>query len=199
MTTMLLIRHGEIVRPRDTSNFDEAPLSLRGRDQMAALVNAWPADRPSALYASPLLRAMESAEILADAFGLPIVVRPCLREWAADVMGIPQPEYESLEARAWDDLTFVPPSGESLEMAARRGRACLESVAEHHEDDTIVVVGHGTLFSLMTASLRGERPTAAYKASIGFAHAAVLQAGSAMFLVRDFGPHGVARGESKPL
>jgi broad specificity phosphatase PhoE len=166
---------------------------------MAALAAAWPEDRPTALYASPLLRAMESAELLADAFRLPIVVRPCLREWAPDVTGIPQPDYEALEAQAWDDLTFVPPSGESLEMAARRGRACLESIAAHHEEDSIGVVGHGTLFSLLTAPLQARRPSPAYKASIGFAHTATVRAGSALALARDFGPPGVTPRDSKPL
>lgn len=186
MTTVVLVRHGEIVRPKDTSDFDPAPLTPRGRDQLLALASHWPADPPSALYSSPLRRAMESAEVLSDRFRLPIIVRPCLREWTADTTGIPQAEYVALEARAWEDLTYVPPSGESLEMASRRARTCIEGIARAHEDDTIAILGHGTLFSLFTSAIAHRRPTAAYKGSIGFAHAAVLQAGSRFSLVRDF-------------
>lgn len=199
MTTVVLIRHGEIVRPTDTSNFDPAPLTPAGRAQLLALAEHWPVDRPSALYSSPLRRAMESAEVLTDAFHLPIIVRTCLREWTADTTGIPQPEYLSLEGRAWEDLTFVPPGGESLEMAARRARTCIEGIAGGHGDETIAIMGHGTLFSLFTSAVKHQRPTAAYKASIGFGHAALLQAGSTFTLLRDFAPYGIRRADSKPL
>jgi len=191
-TTLVLVRHGEIVRPTDTSNFDLAPLTERGRAQIAALAAAWPVDRPVALYASPLRRAIESARVFEEAFGLPIIVRPCLREWAPDTSGIPQPDYLALEARSWEDLDYVPPSRESLRMAAERGRACVEGVARDHDRDTVVVMGHGTLFSLLTASLKGVPPTAAYKASVGFGHAAILRAGSVLRLVRDFAPYGTS-------
>ena len=35
--TLVLVRHGEIVRPAHTSNFDRAPLSEDGESQMRAL------------------------------------------------------------------------------------------------------------------------------------------------------------------
>jgi len=189
-TTLVLVRHGEIVRPADTSNFDPAPLSDRGRRQVEALVDAWPVDRPAALYASPLLRAMQSASVLGEAFGLPTIIEPCLREWAADVTGVPQPEYVALEERAWQDLGWVPPNGESLSMAAERGRDCIDAIGKAHPGSTVAVMGHGTLFSLLAAELRGIRPTPEYKASIGFAHAAILSSGSRLRLLKDFARYG---------
>ncbi|MGQ0796663.1 MAG: histidine phosphatase family protein [Methanobacteriota archaeon] len=190
--TLVLVRHGEIVRPTDTSNFDPAPLTDRGRAQIAALAAAWPVEPPAALYASPLRRAIESAQVLAEAFGLPIVVRPCLQEWSPDASGIPQAAYLALEAGAWADLNLVPPGGESLRMAGARARTCVEHVARDRPDGTSVLMGHGTLFSLLTASLKAARPTAAYKASVGFGHAAILGAGSGLRLVRDFAPYGTS-------
>jgi broad specificity phosphatase PhoE len=189
-TTIVLVRHGEIVRPTDTSNFDPAPLSEAGRRQIEALARAWPLEAPDALYSSPLRRAVESAQVFAGTFGLPVLLRDCLREWAADTSGIPQADYVALEARAWADLDFVPPSGESLRMAGARGHACVEDLARGHDGDTVVAMGHGTLFSLLTSALRSVPPTAAYKASVGFAHAAVLRAGSGLSLVQDFRPYG---------
>ena len=192
MTTLVLIRHGEIQRPTDTSNFDPAPLTDRGRSQVEGLVDHWPADPPKVLYASPLLRAIQSAQVLGDRFGLPTIINPCLREWAADATGIPQPEYVALEDRAWADLAWVPPSGESLAALGPRARACLEAIAQAHPGETVAVVGHGTHFSVVTAELRGVRPTEEYKASIGFAHAAILASGSSLRLVRDFARYGPA-------
>lgn len=189
--TLVLVRHGEIVRPPYTSNFDRAALSERGEAQIHALAQAWPANRPAAVFASPLRRSIESALLLADAFGLSISKRPCLKEWSPDDSGIPQPEYIALERKAWADLTFVPPSKESLGQAATRGRRCLEDIAKALEGTTAAVVGHGTLFTLIMSDLKRERPTEASKNAIGFASAAILEAGSDLRLIQDFRTYSV--------
>ena len=90
--TLVLVRHGEIIRPPYTSNFDRAPLSRRGEEQIRILAGTWPADRPSAIFTSPLRRSIESAIILADVFGLSMSKRPCLKEWSADDSGISSPQ-----------------------------------------------------------------------------------------------------------
>ena len=185
--TLVLIRHGEIVRPAYTSNFDRAPLSTWGEAQIRALSQAWPVERPTAIFASPLRRSVESALLVAEAFGLSIMKRPRLKEWSADDAGIPQPEYKALERRSWADFDFVPPSRESLGQAAIRGLQCIEGIAEEVDGSTAAVVGHGTLLSLVTATLKGERPTEAYKDSIQFASAAIVETGTNLRLVRDFG------------
>ena len=190
--TLVLVRHGEIVRPMDTSNFDRAPLSARGEAQMRALAAAWPASLPSAVFASPLRRSVESALLLANEFGLSISKRPCLKEWSADESGIPQPEYMALERRAWADPEFLPPSKESLAQAAQRGRRCIEQIAKAVDGTTAAVVGHGTVFALVTSALKGERATEAHKNSIGFASAAIVEAGSELRLVSDFRTYGVS-------
>jgi broad specificity phosphatase PhoE len=189
--TLVLVRHGEIIRPPYTSNFDRAPLSERGERQIRGLARAWPSDHPSAVFASPLRRSIESAIILSGEFGLSISKRPCLKEWSADESGIPQPEYAALEKKAWADLDFIPPSKESLAQAAERSRHCLQSIANLDAGGTVAVAGHGTLFSLVTASLKGERPSEAYKNSIGFAAAAIVEAGSDLRLVSDFRTYGL--------
>jgi probable phosphoglycerate mutase len=190
--TLVLVRHGEIVRPIGTSNFDRAPLSDRGHRQVEALAASWPADPPARTYASPLRRSIETAIILSEAFGARILKRPCLREWSADDSGIPQPEYKALETRAWADLDFVPPAKESLAMAAIRTRTCLEAIGSENEGRTVAVSGHGTLFSLVLSEIKGIRPDEAYKNSIGYATAAILEAGSGLRLIRAFASYGRA-------
>jgi broad specificity phosphatase PhoE len=188
--TLVLVRHGEIVRPPDTSNFDRAPLSELGEEQIRELARTWPVEPPRTIFASPLRRSVESAVILASAFRIPLTKRPCLKEWTPDESDLPQDAYKALERRCWADLNFVPPSQESLAQAAARGGRCVREVAAGMEEVTAAVVGHGTLFSLVAAQLKGERPTEAHKNSIGFANAAVLEAGSDLRLVRDFRRYG---------
>lgn len=192
--TLVLVRHGEIVRPAYTSNFDRAPLSPRGESQMRELAEAWPVDVPAAVYTSPLRRSIESAILLADAFHIAASKRPCLKEWSPDESGIPQDEYKALEHKAWANPDSIPPSKESLAQAAARGRRCIEEIAATIDRGTCAIVGHGTLFSLVTATLKGQRPTEDYKSSIGFAHAAIVEAGSGLRLVRDFRRYSPAVG-----
>ena len=188
--TLVLVRHGEIVRPAHTSNFDRAPLSEDGESQMRALTRTWPVNRPTAIFASPLRRSIESALLLAEAFHVLITKRPCLKEWSADESGIPQPEYKELERRAWADFDFLPPSKESIAHAVVRGRRCIEGIAKEVDGSTAAIVGHGALFSLVTSALKGDRPTEAYKDSIPFASAAILESSSDLRLVRDFQVYG---------
>jgi broad specificity phosphatase PhoE len=121
-----------------------------------------------------------------------------LREWSADDSGIPQEEYKALERRAWADFEFVPPGRESLAEAMTRARECLEEIAEATDGSTAAVVGHGTMFSLVTASLKGDRPTEAYKDSIGFAAAAIVESGSGLRLIQDFRNYPGAEGSTLP-
>ncbi|HYT00475.1 MAG TPA: histidine phosphatase family protein [Thermoplasmata archaeon] len=186
------MRHGEIVRPIGTSNFDRAPLSDLGRRQIEALAAAWPVNPPTRVYASPLRRSIETAIVLSERFKAQIMKRPCLREWSADDSGIPQPEYKALEMRAWQDLDFVPPVKESLSMAAVRGRDCLQMIGSENEGRTVAIAGHGTLFSLVLSEIKGSRLDEAYKDSIGFGNAAIVEAGSGLRLVREFAAYGRA-------
>ncbi|TLZ58374.1 MAG: histidine phosphatase family protein [Methanobacteriota archaeon] len=117
---LVLIRHGEIVRPRDTSNFDRAPLSSEGWRQMNRVATEWPFAKPTAVYSSDLLRSVQSATILQTLFHIPLEKRDCLREWTADPADLAQPAYMDLERRAWRDLDWLPPGGESLVMAGDR-------------------------------------------------------------------------------
>ena len=188
--TLVLVRHGEIVRPPYTSNFDRAPLSVRGGRQIRELARAWPVERPVALIASPLRRAIECAIVFSEEFSLKLSKRACLKEWSPDESGIPQDEYKALERTCWANLDYVPPSKESLSQAALRGRRCVEEIAAEVDGKTAAIVGHGTLFSLVTAALKGEPPTEAHKESIGFGYAAIVAAGSELRLISDFRRYG---------
>jgi len=182
---LVLIRHGEIVRPT-TSNFDRAPLSSEGWRQINRLATEWPTAKPSRAYSSDLLRAVQTATILQTAFHVPLEKRECLREWTADPADLPQAEYMELERAAWRDLGWVPPGGESLAMAGERVLRCLDGIVARHHGNTVAAVGHGSLFSQFTSRLKGERPTESYKNTIPFAGVAVVAHGDAWRLVSDF-------------
>jgi phosphohistidine phosphatase len=67
--TVLLVRHGDALPSRTAD--PERILSLRGRDQTRALARAMKAHglSPTSFVSSPLVRAVQTAEILAASIG----------------------------------------------------------------------------------------------------------------------------------
>ncbi len=185
-SVLVLVRHGAIVRPANTSNFDRAPLSSEGWRQMSRLATEWPFAKPTAVYSSDFLRAVQSATVLQTAFHLPLERRQCLREWTANPADLPQDVYMELEHRAWQERAWVPPSGESLAMAEDRAAKCLDEIARSHHGQTAAVVGHGALFAQFTARVKQEPPTEAYKNTIPTGGCAVVAHGDVWRLVSDF-------------
>lgn len=112
--TLLIIRHGEtplnvarVMQPADT------PLSERGHAQAAALARRLQAGQPVApagIVSSDLPRALQTAEAIARACGLPVLTTPLLHER----------NFGDLRGRLYDSLGFdplastdAPPGGES--------------------------------------------------------------------------------------
>ena len=185
-TTMVLVRHGEIIRPEGTSNFDQAPLSSRGEQQVATLAHHWPAPAPDIVITSDLLRSVQTGRILGAILGVPLDLRVGLREWTPDEGNLPQREFLALEERCWKDLDFVPPSGERLVDAQGRIDRTLRDIARSHRGGVVAVAGHGALFSLFTAATQGVRPTRERKNAVPFAGYALVRYRSRFELVSDF-------------
>ena len=82
MTLLLLIRHGEndFMQRRLTGRTAGISLNAKGRQQAQTLADALTHAPIKAIYASPLERAVETAQPLALAHGLEIQIRPALIE-----------------------------------------------------------------------------------------------------------------------
>ena len=81
MPILLLIRHGEndfVKQSRLPGRMPGIHLNEHGREQAAALAESLKKMPLRAIYASPLERAVETAEPLAQALGLAIQLRPGL-------------------------------------------------------------------------------------------------------------------------
>lgn len=155
--TIYLVRHGETEWNREEriQGHLDSPLTPKGRHQARAagrLLGRLIEDPAAlALYASPLGRARQTADIVADALGLgaqPWRHDERLKEitWG-DWDGRTHAEIEARwpggldrrEARHW---TAVPPGGESYAMLASRVESWLKSLSGH---ECRVLVAHGTL------------------------------------------------------
>jgi broad specificity phosphatase PhoE len=140
VTTILLARHGETDWNREGrwQGWADPPLNDTGRAQARALA-AQLRDVPfDAVYASDLRRAFETAEIVAEPHGVPVVADPGLRE---------------IDVGSWSGLTRTEleerfpdgdrPDGESRAEHAARVLAAVERIARDHHDDRVLLVTHG--------------------------------------------------------
>ena len=136
MTTLLLVRHGETDWNAEgrLQGHTDRPLSDYGRRQARRLAEELEGEELEAIYSSDLARAHETAEIVGERLGLPIVLEPDLREkdWGT---------WEGLNAVERDRVEFV---GESTEAHQERMLQALRRIAERHPGDgRVLVVTHG--------------------------------------------------------
>jgi broad specificity phosphatase PhoE len=136
MTTLLLVRHGETDWNAEgrLQGHTDRPLSDYGRRQAQQLAGELEDEELEAIYSSDLARARETAEIVGERLGLPVVLDPDLREkdWGT---------WEGLNAVERDRVEFV---GETTEAHQERMLRALRRIAERHPGDRrVLVVTHG--------------------------------------------------------
>ena len=150
-TRVLAIRHGETawnVDSRIQGQLD-VPLNEIGRWQAHRLALAVSDEGIDAVYASDLLRAMQTAQAVASGTGREIVTDAGLRERGFGVFeGLTyaeiQQRYPEMSER-WRrrDPTFGAPGGETLRDFFDRSVATVTRLALAHPGQTIAVVSHG--------------------------------------------------------
>ena len=163
-TRIIAIRHGETawnVDNRIQGQLD-IPLNDRGRWQAGRAAEVL-ADEPiTAIYASDLLRALETAQAVATAVGLPITNDVGLRERSFGVFqGHSFVEIEARlpeQALRWRkrDPAFVPEGGECLNDFRDRVIACVDSLAARHPGELIAIVAHGGVMDVLYRAATGQ-------------------------------------------
>jgi len=164
MPLLLLIRHGE----KDFVKTGKLPgqsagihLNERGQKQAQALGEALKVVPIKALYASPLERAMETAEPVAQARKLQIIQEPGLRD--ANVGKWQGKSLKSLRlTKAWRVVQSSPsrfqfPEGESFMDLQTRIVNALEGIIRKHNKpkDIVAVVFHADPIKLAVAHFLG--------------------------------------------
>ena len=147
MTALLLVRHGETDWNADgrLQGQTDRPLSDYGRRQARELAEQLAEEKLEAIYASDLARARETAEIVGERLGLPVLLEPDLREkdWGT---------WEGLTSVERDRVEFA---GESTEAHQERILRALRRISERHPGDgRVLVVTHGgSMRRVQTAAL----------------------------------------------
>ena len=165
-TRIFLIRHGATTLSAEDrfAGATDVPLSAEGRQQAGRLAERLGNIPVAAVYASPLGRTMETANILAAPHKLEVQQRDGLREishghWEQLTRHDVEEKFPA-EAAAWeeDPYTFAPAGGESGLAVTARALPALIEIVRRHEGCPVIVVSHKATIRLLLSSLLGFDP-----------------------------------------
>jgi broad specificity phosphatase PhoE len=161
-----MVRHGATVLSAEDrfAGATDVALSDEGREQTQRLAERLSHEKIVGVFASPLGRTVETAQILAAPHDLEVQTRDGLREishgrWEQMTRREVEERFPE-EAAEWekDPYTFAPVGGESgLAVTARALPALIELVREH-PGQNILVVSHKATIRLLLSSLLGFDP-----------------------------------------
>ncbi|MCF3140646.1 histidine phosphatase family protein [Paenarthrobacter sp. AR 02] len=168
-TTFALVRHGQTDwnAERRLQGSTDIPLNDVGRGQARDAVAALSDRQWDVVVSSPLGRAAETAEIIAEGLGLTVsrLVPDLIERSFGPAEGLQAgPELEALR---------IPGGfrgGESDDDAATRGLAALESLASEFAGKRVLVVAHGTLIRLTLNRAIGRTLDSVQNAVLNLAH-----------------------------
>jgi alpha-ribazole phosphatase len=171
MTQLYLVRHGQTdwnVEGRYQGQTD-VPLNAAGRAQ-AELLSAQLAGVPfTAIYSSPLVRATETAKILARPSGLPVQCDARLREinlglWEGQLSTEIAAHYPAAWAeRRSDPLHARVPGGETVPEVAARLAEIANAIAQAHPAGPVLIVSHGLALSTLLCQAQRRSLAEAFK------------------------------------
>lgn len=163
--SLALIRHGQTEWNRELrlQGSSDIPLNDTGRGQARDAVNLLATEKWDAVVSSPLGRARETAQIIADGLGITLgsTYDLLIERDYGDGEGATAEEI----AERWPTKDF--PGLESEESVGDRGvRALAQIAADHGDDARVIVVAHGTLIRVTLQEVAGRPFESIHNAAI---------------------------------
>ena len=166
VTRLFLVRHGATSATQEDrfSGSSGAELSEDGRWQAARLGERLSHQNITAVYSSPLSRALDTARIIAEHCGLEPATRDGLREMGhGHWEGMKRRDVEeqfAAEYAAWeaDPFTFAPEGGESGLGVLARALPVIREIVTTHPGGRVLVVSHKATLRLVLSSLLAFDP-----------------------------------------
>lgn len=170
VTTLYLIRHGTTDKKDSDKTVKrykgslDIPLSERGIQQIRQLsdhIRMNCSEGFKAIYSSPLIRALKSAEIIAEPYSISPVVIADLRErsfgiWEGMTFTEIQEKYpDEFDAWANNPLKYSPLKGESTLAVRDRVIKALDEILSRHNGELIAIVAHGGVNRIILCHILG--------------------------------------------
>jgi len=165
MTELLCIRHGETDwnRQQRFQGQIDVPLNATGLAQAQRLAVRLAAEPPDLLISSDLQRALQTAQPLAQAWGLPLQPMRGLREQSFGILeGLTVAEIQQQHPVLWQQWLaqrgdFALPGGESLLQFHSRVLAAVNDLISANPGRRLVLVTHGGVLDMLWRSA-GQLP-----------------------------------------
>lgn len=156
MTNLILIRHGETswTAARRYQGHSDTELTSKGKQQIQLAAKTLKGYAIDVLYASPLKRAKQSAEIISKAVGKKVSHDTRLKElhfgnWEGKTAEELYRE-KNKSFRHWSRGKLInPEGGESIPAFRKRVRSFLKDCVTRHQGKTVAVVAHGGPIKMM--------------------------------------------------
>jgi broad specificity phosphatase PhoE len=164
MTRFILVRHGQTAWNREDRfrGQSDVPLDETGLAQATMTARRIAAEwAPVAVYSSPLHRARQTAQAIAQPLGLPVQPHAGLNDINFGLLqGLTVPQAADrwpLVVHDWFNAPHLAqlPEGETLAEISRRALAAVKDLAARHPDDAIVLVGHLVLNRVVLLGITG--------------------------------------------
>lgn len=164
MTTVYVFRHAEVVYPLDTQGRKlmyppDTHISVNGKKQFTSLMEILKNQGVvfDSVETSPYTRAVESAQILADVFGLkePVINSGLSDPHIPGWIGLPLSMQQELMDKG-EDIYMNPKSDdqEPYEQIAERMIEAFGDIVNKNEGKTVALVSHGDPIRLLMYRLK---------------------------------------------
>ena len=162
---LYFVRHGEstanLVQEFSNSGWKH-PLTKVGIEQARTAASGLSGLQVDRIYSSPVMRAVQTAQILAESLRAPLETNEALREWSVgNYEGTTDPAGWELHRQVQDDwfihgkLDRRMPGGESFYDIRERFVPFVEGLVRKGRgtDQSIILVGHGGLYMAMLPAI----------------------------------------------
>ena len=161
MTMLVLVRHATTGSTGTRlGGRTETPLDEGGRAQAAAAAERLSPLRFNAIYASPLARTLETAQIIAEPHGIDVQTDPGLLEveygrWTD------RPLKPLTRTTMWPVIQARPslvefPDGETIRAMQLRAVDAIEAIVARHPRGTVAAVSHADVIKAVIAFYLGQ-------------------------------------------
>jgi alpha-ribazole phosphatase len=127
----------------------DIPLNQIGLEQAAKAGQRLKNEKVAAIYSSDLLRAKQTAEIIARGHNLPVIIMP---------------EFREINFGIWEGKTFKDieelypemlkiPEGETFPEMLKRAWKGLKILLARHKDETVIIVAHGGTIAALLCNI----------------------------------------------
>lgn len=152
--TYMVMRHGQTQHNVEGlwnyGNQDGDPLTVTGKQQVTTAAETLKSDTIDVIIASPFLRTLETASIVAKELGLSednIVTDVRLAEWkvGGDFDGKPLDDFFTVRNAAADRYNFKAEGGESYVEVLKRAAEFMYAIEKEYSGKNILIVSHGAV------------------------------------------------------